>query len=147
MALSCKNDVEVFSVDPYLAITDIETKIRDYSVRDKLVCQANLAISGALRKVRDIHLPSRNAVRAWSEGASALSAPGLIFIDGSHEYEDVRNDFACWFPHLARGGTICFHDSTNEAWGVFPLMIELKSRTDLEFIETVNSLTAFRKVR
>ena len=35
----------------------------------------------------------------------------LLFIDGSHSYEDVAADFAAWFPLLRVGGTVAFHDS------------------------------------
>ena len=46
--------------------------------------------------------------------AAAATIPGpidLLFIDGSHEYADVRADFAHWFPKLRAGGTLAFHDS------------------------------------
>jgi len=36
----------------------------------------------------------------------------LIFIDGLHEYEDVKTDFEAWFPKVIEGGTMAFHDST-----------------------------------
>lgn len=35
----------------------------------------------------------------------------LLFIDGAHEYESVKDDFECWFPRLKNGGIIAFHDS------------------------------------
>ncbi|MFZ0564817.1 MAG: class I SAM-dependent methyltransferase [Chlamydiales bacterium] len=46
------------------------------------------------------------------EGAQDIeSMVDLIFIDGSHEYEYVRQDFETWFPKLMNGGTLAFHDS------------------------------------
>ncbi|MAZ48616.1 MAG: hypothetical protein CME65_08630 [Halobacteriovoraceae bacterium] len=35
----------------------------------------------------------------------------LLFIDGSHEYPDVKADFENLFPKLKSGGVIAFHDS------------------------------------
>lgn len=37
----------------------------------------------------------------------------FIFIDASHEYEDVRDDLAAWFPKLKVGGIIAGHDYAN----------------------------------
>ncbi|OQX22469.1 MAG: hypothetical protein BWK80_30400 [Desulfobacteraceae bacterium IS3] len=36
--------------------------------------------------------------------------PEFIFIDGSHVYEDVRQDIINYFPLLAPGGMMVFHD-------------------------------------
>jgi len=36
--------------------------------------------------------------------------PEFIFIDGSHVYEDVRQDIINYFPLLAPGGIMVFHD-------------------------------------
>lgn len=35
---------------------------------------------------------------------------GLLYIDGSHEYEDVRADFEAWAGHLAPGAVVAFDD-------------------------------------
>jgi len=39
----------------------------------------------------------------------------FIFIDGSHEYEDVRDDIIHWFPKLKKSGVIAGHDC-NQVW-------------------------------
>jgi len=36
----------------------------------------------------------------------------LLFVDGSHEEEDVRKDFETWVPKVVEGGTVAFHDTT-----------------------------------
>ena len=46
--------------------------------------------------------------------ASRLPLQGkadLIFIDARHDYASVLEDFNCWQPMLASGGTMAFHDS------------------------------------
>jgi len=35
---------------------------------------------------------------------------GLIFIDGSHAYESVLNDYQIWAKHVLPGGYLVFHD-------------------------------------
>jgi predicted O-methyltransferase YrrM len=42
--------------------------------------------------------------RAWETPLS------LIFIDGSHAYESVLNDYKIWSKHLMIGGYLLFHD-------------------------------------
>ncbi|MDD4356570.1 MAG: class I SAM-dependent methyltransferase [Smithellaceae bacterium] len=42
--------------------------------------------------------------RAWN------TALGLIFIDGSHAYESVLNDYQIWARHVMPGGYLVFHD-------------------------------------
>lgn len=48
-------------------------------------------------------------IRADSEVASKLFLDNtfdFIFIDGSHEYEDVKDDLGFWYPKLKSGGII-----------------------------------------
>lgn len=35
---------------------------------------------------------------------------GLLFIDGSHAYESVLNDYEMWARHILPGGYLVFHD-------------------------------------
>jgi predicted O-methyltransferase YrrM len=43
----------------------------------------------------------------------------LLFIDGSHFYEEVLGDFNGFFPHVVRGGIVAFHDVAETKPGVF----------------------------
>lgn len=36
----------------------------------------------------------------------------LLFVDGSHEYADVKADFDQWVPKLVEGGVLAVHDTT-----------------------------------
>ncbi|MBD3247864.1 class I SAM-dependent methyltransferase [Candidatus Falkowbacteria bacterium] len=57
-------------------------------------------------------------IRAYSFEASKIFDKSIefLFIDGAHEYEAVLKDFEDWFPKVAPGGIIAFHDSTGGAW-------------------------------
>jgi predicted O-methyltransferase YrrM len=53
---------------------------------------------------------------------------GLLYIDGSHLYADVRADFEAWFPHVANGGLIVFDDyDTPKNPGVKRFVDELRA--------------------
>jgi hypothetical protein len=39
----------------------------------------------------------------------------LLFVDGSHKYEDVVADFAAFFPHVVSNGIVACHD-VNPDW-------------------------------
>jgi predicted O-methyltransferase YrrM len=48
--------------------------------------------------------PSAVAVRAWTIPLS------LVFIDGGHAYQTVRDDYEGWARHLLPGGYLLIHD-------------------------------------
>ncbi len=51
-----------------------------------------------------------------SEVAKTWNKPiHLLFIDGSHQYEDVLADFTAFYPHVVAGGIIAVHD-IDENW-------------------------------
>ena len=53
----------------------------------------------------------------------------LLHIDGNHEYESVKKDFANWLPKLKKGGLILMHDILveREDYGVKKFWGELKN--------------------
>jgi predicted O-methyltransferase YrrM len=62
----------------------------------------------ALAGVEDVVV----GVVAKSEVLASLWAlpVGFLFLDGGHTDEAAQRDYACWSPHLARGGTLAIHD-------------------------------------
>ena len=56
-------------------------------------------------------------IQGWShEIAKSWTMPiHMLFIDGSHRYEDVLKDFFGFFPHVVPGGIVAVHDVV-ETW-------------------------------
>jgi Methyltransferase domain len=56
-----------------------------------------------------------NPMRMTSLEAAAIYADNsldAVFIDASHEYEDVKADIMAWFPKIKIGGILAGHDIT-----------------------------------
>lgn len=73
----------------------------------------NLDRCGLSKHVVPIVGLSGEIAKSWKEPIH------LLFIDGSHRYEDVVTDFFGFFPHVVPGGTVALHD-VNGANGDWP---------------------------
>ena len=65
-------------------------------------------------------MPSVDAALAMAEGSV-----DLVFIDGSHEEADVRQDIEVWRPNVRRGGILAGHDYQPENPGVVAAVDDL----------------------
>lgn len=70
----------------------------------------------------------------------------LIFIDGSHEYEDIRKDFDLWSKKIVKRGIIAFHDS--KEWDSVKRVIDecLTKENGYNIIGTIESITFAEKI-
>jgi predicted O-methyltransferase YrrM len=98
----------------------------------------------------------RAAVADLVTPVAALSQPAadgfdepveLLFVDGSHDYDLVLEDFEKWVPKVVDGGWVAFHDTT---WTAGPRKVvgqaiyRGRAFKDVRFV--VGSLTLGRKV-
>lgn len=68
------------------------------------VFKENLRTNDLLGFVTPVQAYSFEAGKKWNEPID------FLFVDGSHEFEDVLQDFELFFPHVKPGGVVAFHD-------------------------------------
>jgi MMP 1-O-methyltransferase len=122
------NGVRIFAVDPHA----------DYRHGD---FKDNIERAGIADLVTPVKGLSQAVVDEFHEPIE------LLFVDGSHEEDDVREDFDKWVPKVVEGGIVAFHDTTWHA-GVRRVVAEriYASRRfkDVRFV--IGSTTVARKV-
>ena len=92
--------------------SNLEGKPDDY-VYD-IFCK-NLKVHIESGRVSPLRLASVEAARELQ--AKGSTAFDMVFIDGAHDYENVKADIQAWNPLVKPGGLLCGHD-----WGHPPIV-------------------------
>ena len=122
------NGVRIYAIDPHA----------DYRFGD---FKANVERAGVTDLVTPIASLSQAAADDFDQPIE------LLFVDGSHEEDLVREDFQKWVPKVVDGGWVAFHDTT---WTPGPrrvvgeLVYRSRSFADVRFV--LGSMTVARKV-
>jgi len=87
------NGVRIFAVDPHADYRHGEFK-------------ENINRAGIADLVTPVKGLSQDVVGEFDEPIE------LLFVDGSHDEDDVRTDFDQWVPKVVEGGVVAFHDTT-----------------------------------
>lgn len=69
---------------------------------------------------------------------------GLLFIDGLHDYENVKADYAQFISHVPPGGIVAFHDYGPEDPDVIRFVDELVNSKQLEHVALTGTLNVCR---
>ncbi len=99
LALACRGtNKRVVAVDPFDGGPDLPKadSLQEFS--------ENLRRCGVADLVEPVVGVSAEVSSNWDKPIN------LLFVDGSHKYEDVLTDFAGFFPHVVPGGLVAFHD-------------------------------------
>ena len=120
--------VPIYAIDPHA----------DYRFGD---FKTNIDRAGITELVRPIASLSQPAADDFDEPIE------LLFVDGSHEYDLVLEDFEKWVPKVVEGGWVAFHDTT---WTAGPRKVVgpaiYRSRRFKDAMFVVGSTTVARKV-
>ncbi|GIV15309.1 MAG: hypothetical protein KatS3mg022_0744 [Armatimonadota bacterium] len=94
---------KVVAIDPHTG--SVEHRRGDQPVWTYTEFLANLRRAGVEEVVTPIVATSAEAAERFDQPVE------LLFIDGDHRYEMVRQDFDLWFPKLLEGGYLLMHDT------------------------------------
>jgi predicted O-methyltransferase YrrM len=90
----------VVAIDPHTG-----TYLRAEGESTEAALRRNLERAGLAEQVEVLAATSEQAASGWTRPVS------LLWIDGDHEYESVRQDLELWEPHLLPGATVALHDT------------------------------------
>lgn len=93
----------IFAIDPHTGSQ--EHQQFDDNINTFAEFQENLFELGLSHMVTPIRKTSLEVSAGFHQPVE------LLWIDGSHEYQDVLGDYQNWFPKVCDGGWILFHDS------------------------------------
>ena len=107
LALGCKgSERRVFAIDSFDGGPDLP-KAESFARFRSNIERLQLA-----EYVQPIVGLSTEVAKTWGKPIH------FLFVDGSHLYDDVMADFASFFPHVAPGGLVAFHDVDKSFPGV-----------------------------
>ena len=109
-ALTASSGV-IYAIDPWNLHKKVE-KTMHYSPNQlyEIFC-SNLKAEIQACQVIPIRAPSQEAVEVLKKQDVLAD---MIFIDGDHSYQGVKDDINNYFPFLAPGGLLCGHDYYSE---------------------------------
>jgi len=86
-----------------------------------------------------------SVLRAPSTDVQFGEPIAFAFLDGLHDPESVRADYAHISPHLVEGGLLAFHDYSEHYPGIVDLVDELLTTVRYEFVECTDCLLVLRR--
>jgi len=92
---------KVYSIDPH---SGSKAHVSEGEMNTYTAFLTNLTKAGVQATVIPLVTTSDKAAQRWREGV------GLLWVDASHEYEDVKHDFLSWKQHLLPGAMVALHD-------------------------------------
>ena len=95
------NQARIYAIDPHMG-TSVHKFFKIPQTYDEF--KKNIKIAGIDDVVFPIFKTSKEAAKIFHEPIE------FLFIDGNHEYENVKLDFLSWYPKVIYGGIIAFHD-------------------------------------
>ena len=96
------NRPRIYAIDPHKSTSVHEKYDKDWTFNE---FKENIIKLNVNDIITPIVKTSEKAVKNFNKPIE------LIFIDGSHEYDQVKSDFRLWVPKVIDGGIMAFHDT------------------------------------
>ncbi|MEJ2157932.1 MAG: class I SAM-dependent methyltransferase [Desulfobacteraceae bacterium] len=101
-----RNGEKIICIDTFEGSIEHQDALKGRSTY--VVFEENLRRAGVFDWVMPVRKSSSDAFASFNEKIS------LLFIDGSHEYDDVKADLLNWEQRLIKGGIVILHDSAGQ---------------------------------
>jgi len=108
-----------------------------FGMGDNAAYYANLTKWGVGDVVRTINLPSSQTFICW------IDPVDLVWIDGDHEYEQVRQDWYMWSSFTDK---VALHDTAGHHVGLNRLVQEIVMGGNWIADQVVDSMTVFKNI-
>jgi hypothetical protein len=127
------SDAPVYAIEPHERFDGVLGGT--FGPQDRAAFYRRMLRTSCYKSVRLINLKSHIAVSGWEEPV------GLLWIDGDHRYEAVKQDFESWRPHLISTGIVVFHDSVDTRLGPCRLLKEIQADRDFRICGCIDATT------
>lgn len=126
----------MWAIDPHPELQ--VTKETIYGMHDQAALLKNLVDYGVAHIVRVVTLASYEVVKCWDKPID------FLWIDGSHEYDDVKRDLDEW--HGLVRGKIAMHDTSGNWPGVSRALAEFVASGEWHVTECVDATSVLERV-
>jgi len=134
------NKVKIYAVDPHTGSSEHIEEYGEVNTFDEF--KKNIESAGLNNIITPVVKTSYDAFNMFDEPVE------FVFIDGAHEYEQVKLDFELWFPRLIEGGKIAFHDSIGSYEGPRKVVKEyIYNSRNFKDVGFISSITFGTKVK
>lgn len=98
---------KLYLIDPYEAYTEEDRPVAEgeHTFDSELPGKVKEKLKRFGKRVVYIYKPSLKAVKGFKDGSL-----DFVYIDGNHDYQEVRKDIRVWYPKVRIGGIIGGHD-------------------------------------
>lgn len=105
------NDGKVYAVDWFKGNigTGLDTIANTEDVYSIFI--SNISELGLRDVVEVFYMESLQAVKFFDDNSM-----DIVFIDASHDYDNISKDIRAWYPKVRKGGIICGHDCESREW-------------------------------
>jgi predicted O-methyltransferase YrrM len=128
--------ISVYAIDPHES-TDLSGW--SYNSEDHYIFLKNILLAGIAKNVKVINLFSWQAASSWGKPIS------LLFIDGNHQYDDVRKDFDTWSRFIIPGGYAALHDSVDPSGGPYRVIQQALGGGNFGRLKEIEKVTVLQK--